>query len=875
MPHPGEVDRHVAAASEDRARSIFGINWATYKPELQRLIPETLDSKLCISLNKQDFEAQLFKLTQAIMDDWGALRIRKDSDRFGTAWSRLSGSARRKMLQDCDSKLSNLPHSAVYAWAEGVQARGNFTNSACWLNVYELSKDDVLPRLLEVRAKEHPRVFRYVDSRLVQFRICNGDLRPLKVVGILSHEPYTERDEGSSYGCSLIRCERDGPQISTGPYEESPSLGYYRIREQQFVYRFLIKCLRSTLEIDDRGLANKPQSGECSLSMLEEASRLDICTSPRAIDIGLLDSVVQSNLEDATNTLWQIRDSPSELFRLMKSTPSRQAGSMETMLRDLCGRIDRFHTLNRHLVDLRPESLRGSEQMNSLELASLHDEQLRRYAIILHNAFSSVLEELLDHSSEFEGLKDGTIVFGKMWNLIKTNDPRIRLIGPHVIMRMIEREITQHDMQDLIPPSMSIILSDLSVLAVCLRQTEKYLPFIPRDTEHDTLLTKLRQEWAIQERPWKGFVETTLGRLNESGKAAKLKVYVLDDNVGEAERFSVFWRTIDEYMRQAAVEDEDRAPDIAYILQNSLPGDITSKTASTTSTENRTAELTPYQSTSPSQTKLRKSRGAAPPTSSTERTSSVSGTLIGSQRPPRLIIKSSPRAREIIRSIFSTSQDHDAEFSWVTMVRMMEGLGFAAKVQGGAGYRFYHRAVGGAIVFHRPHNYDYTREAAQKMVERIKRCVPNDTELRELLTSPSGTISHVISAASSYLDITASRAFDILGSAPSFRLSRTTDICSLGCPDNIRSILLLDIEGQRTLTSFSSAASRCLQSTLAASAAEQDQQPSAARLSGPSVAPDLDARASNGSLPFSFSQLKRCMTDLCSRVLPSRRACTR
>ncbi|KAJ9413743.1 hypothetical protein QL093DRAFT_2489766 [Fusarium oxysporum] len=30
--------------------------------------------------------------------------------------------------------------------------------------------------------------------------------------------------------------------------------------------------------------------------------------------------------------------------------------------------------------------------------------------------------------------------------------------------------------------------------------------------------------------------------------------------------------------------------------------------------------------------------------------------------------------------------------------------------------------------------------------------------------------------------------------------SRNTDFCSFGCPDNIRSILLLDIEGHHTLT---------------------------------------------------------------------------
>ncbi|KAJ0127592.1 hypothetical protein HZ326_29305 [Fusarium oxysporum f. sp. albedinis] len=44
--------------------------------------------------------------------------------------------------------------------------------------------------------------------------------------------------------------------------------------------------------------------------------------------------------------------------------------------------------------------------------------------------------------------------------------------------------------------------------------------------------------------------------------------------------------------------------------------------------------------------------------------------------------------------------------------------------------------------------------------------VCNDIELRELLTSPSGATSHVLFAASSYLDIPASRAFDNPGSAP-------------------------------------------------------------------------------------------------------------
>ncbi|QKD56904.2 uncharacterized protein FOBCDRAFT_295654 [Fusarium oxysporum Fo47] len=98
----------------------------------------------------------------------------------------------------------------------------------------------------------------------------------------------------------------------------------------------------------------------------------------------------------------------------------------------------------------------------------------------------------------------------------------------------------------------------------------------------------------------------------------------------------------------------------------------------------------------------------------------------------------------------------------------------------------------------------------------------NDPELRELLTSPPGAISYVLSATSFYLDISASRACDISGYAPSIS-PRTTDLCSLGCPDNVCGILLLDIRGHYTLT-FTFACSLALpRPTTAALAARTTQ----------------------------------------------------
>ncbi|KAH7462317.1 hypothetical protein FOFC_02921 [Fusarium oxysporum] len=53
--------------------------------------------------------------------------------------------------------------------------------------------------------------------------------------------------------------------------------------------------------------------------------------------------------------------------------------------------------------------------------------------------------------------------------------------------------------------------------------------------------------------------------------------------------------------------------------------------------------------------------------------------------------------------------------------------------------------------------------------------------------------------------------------------SRTTDFCSLGCPDDIRSILLLDIEGHRTLTLTFACSSTLPRPTTAALAARTTQ----------------------------------------------------
>jgi hypothetical protein len=134
------------------------------------------------------------------------------------------------------------------------------------------------------------------------------------------------------------------------------------------------------------------------------------------------------------------------------------------------------------------------------------------------------------------------------------------------------------------------------------------------------------------------------------------------------------------------------------------------------------------------------------------------------------------------------------------------------------------------------------------------------------LRSKSPSLWHrVPSLTSFYLDISASRACDNPGSAPSI-FPRTTDLCSLGCPDDIRSILLLDIEGHRTLTLTSTCSLTLPRPTTAAFAARTTPAAVSCSTIWALWCPNLDARALHGSLPS--LQLGSCLTDLCSRVLP-------
>jgi hypothetical protein len=141
----------------------------------------------------------------------------------------------------------------------------------------------------------------------------------------------------------------------------------------------------------------------------------------------------------------------------------------------------------------------------------------------------------------------------------------------------------------------------------------------------------------------------------------------------------------------------------------------------------------------------------------------------------------------------------------------------------------------------------------------------NDIELRELSTSPSGATSHALFAASSYLDIPASRALDIRALRPRFPVRPTS--AASAAQTTFAASCCLTLGGSSHPHPHPHLQFNAASTDLCSFAARTTPAAARCATSWALWCPVISTHGpQNGSLPF--LQLASCMTDLCSRVLP-------
>ncbi|EFZ04509.1 hypothetical protein MAA_01583 [Metarhizium robertsii ARSEF 23] len=690
-------------------RRTLGPNWAAGLDSLQNLSPVPSPQN---SVDPTKFEAFISMRIQKITEDW--VKLQKDVGcraSFRKRWRQLTREARKDWLQM--RSIPRDPHSHVYAWAQGLESgdqaisRSSFMSSL--LNIEDLSDGSVLPDFLDARANTHPRLFRYTDSLSVLSGVYTGYLSLKCVPGmIVTFAPEITGVE--EYGISLERgVAIDGEAYPLTLNEETPGMSLLQLEAQQRVYRFLADCLLVGLndpssESGNESLPCITGDEECP-SLLPRAVRLDYYGRPGTIDLKYLGNLVNASLDEAREDLWQLRQDCGVWMNRLDETPGRMPGRTSNHLRVVFGRIDSFHTLSRHLLLLEKYNF-FADQNHELDISGLSkDSEARGLLISLHVALVSVLEEQLCWLESVPWPKGtGNLsVLLQLLELLRTNNPALRILDMAAVMRVTDREIAKVDFGDSDTFLMMQALNDVSVLVCCLKESSKHSVLFSFLGEHIHLVNDLENKWEKQNRPWRSVMEKTLAALGETERH-KLDRHIRNQSIDAKSRHLDFWQVINRYM-VASSQGNIANEEVVYEIQQAAPVDMTRPVlnhahAGWVGQANDESGITV--------TKLRRSK--------TRRDIQSKPLVLN----PEQIAKARPLpvitpVRDIWfwSALSAPCSENKSELSWSDFETAMVNIGYKIHRHGGSGRRFEYgkedasscasNGTPGTIVFHEPH----------------------------------------------------------------------------------------------------------------------------------------------------------------------------
>ncbi|GLA56170.1 hypothetical protein AnigIFM63604_005040, partial [Aspergillus niger] len=262
---------------------------------------------------------------------------------------------------------------------------------------------------------------------------------------------------------------------------------------------------------------------------------------PDRIDWSYLQSVLDASTEEALNDLQQLR-SDSEYWSLRIQQTGKNTSNL---LYSVFSRINTFVCLSERIKRVR---LCNGWTDSSI---SYDDIGLFKEAVSLDPILRSILNKALESIQKMRLSSDwtwkGTKTFRYLSDMMEENDPTLRVIGLRSVLRTIEREMPKVNPCDSMPFLFAQALNDMSVVAVCMQESDKHYQYI-RSVSHEytSLANDAESEWNGREQPWISFIEGTLHRLKH--KINKLNLYISDEVKPLEERHKIFWNTIDAYM---------------------------------------------------------------------------------------------------------------------------------------------------------------------------------------------------------------------------------------------------------------------------------------------------------------------------------------
>lgn len=678
----------------------LGPQWQASLEGIRRVTGTTKSKR---QISAAAMEKSFHLRAEKIFKHWRSLQQMEESkkvERFITEWSRMSQSARRDFLlakfdhlhESSDPYVHQVANSPASKW-QSIASK-HFT--APLLNIPELIEGQNLPNFIKSRVFRHPRLFREIDGNGIIAGLFCGSLAELSCERQLMIVHTSENYE--------IRW-LEHLQVSS----INPALYFHQLEAQSKTYGFLDDCvdgLDSTPNPLSVGQHPDAEPGLEQPSLLEKMAQIDY-SEPQQIDLLYIQTLIQCSLNDAFNDLRELRADPELFNTRMNSTP--QVRRCETFLKDTFDRIDYFSRLLPRVDEL------VEEDRANLRLESATIDDLKDYValeVALKDVLSSIVSTL-DIGRWSRRLSSGTLV--GLITLLVEKHAIIWAIGHGRVLKVIQRELLDRENRKEVPIRTMHAFNDMSIIAYCLRETQKYRRFVPlgKELEHANLIESCILHLEGSPCLWQSLASDTISLMGEQTKQ-KLKVLNIRETLKPLERHNQFWLTVDPLMEAASKgKDTQKVYDMVQLYTPLSP-----------SFHDQEAEAALHElaESSPTQTQLRKGKGRRP---GVQRSLPRSAAKSSERTPlPRLRLSINQALRQDVFRFWNDLCDPETKrtFRWNDFCTAMTAIGYSRTAQGGSGYRFEdsQKEKSHAIVFHRPHDDKLPPNIARRFLHRMQ-----------------------------------------------------------------------------------------------------------------------------------------------------------
>ncbi|KAH5617603.1 hypothetical protein HBI23_252780 [Parastagonospora nodorum] len=638
---------------------------------------------------------------------WEALKAARECGKLKSirgAWDRLTTNERRKHLRQNFSQLHESAQADIYACIRSPTSQHSNIDKNCFLtpllNVEDLCTGENLPNLLDSRATWHPGLFRTVDSRSVAL----GQHCKTLTLAIPGRTTFASGQEYHGTASYDIEYAKDCDLIQTfSPYTTDASRGILQLEAQKRTYVFLAACLDRLPVVHGNDNMQPLPDNYPSLSLLARASLLDFSGDPQHVDLRYLSMLLTSSKDLALDDLEQLRSDPDSFIEHWHETSQESPGRIANFLGPIFQRVDTFQSLVNLLdaIKLRaPFTTETAEGLTTLGVPDL---------MALHTALQSSLDDTLSNlkALSYSPARSDDSVFGKLFNMVKECNPTIWIMGLSSAMLVIDRELRNQAAVG-VPLAVTQALNDVSVLAVCVRETWKQYQFDAGVLSSIHEANRLEKWWKQQVRPWLLLAEGGCEAAGETQRR-KLENHLRRRDIHPSDRMCSFWNAIDKCMASRFAGNRT-----LELMQQRAPINPASGIQSLSFENESSLGATPtITSTKKKRSKKRQPLASSP--SQLRTAPSASSAIL-------MPVKIEPTQHlDFWRALAGSSAENNSSLRWPDFLEAMIGLGYKYEAQSGSLYRFeYVRDElpegrrPGTIVFHRPHGDKVTHTQAQQ-----------------------------------------------------------------------------------------------------------------------------------------------------------------